>query len=63
MSEAWGAAYGQMLSLTRRLEHLEERLREISPNKTIKIRRLERARDRVKQRIADVQTVLNVLHV
>ena len=63
MSEAWGAAYGQMLSLQRRLEHLEERLRETSPEKTIKIERLERAVDRVKQRIADVQTVLNILHV
>ena len=58
MSEAWGVAYGQMLSLERRLAH-----RETPPNKTIKIRRLERSRERVKQRIADVQSVLNVLHV
>jgi hypothetical protein len=63
MSQAWGAAYGQYLALTRRLEHLEERIAALSPLLDIKKARLERARERVRQRLQDVQAVLQALHV
>lgn len=66
MSEAWASAYDKLKSLVRRLDHIEERLqylRQTVPHHTIKIQRMERVRERVKQRCEDVNETLMALHV